>query len=203
MFLKERRGKRCFRIEAGKTIDKPTKRTTIDTEGPASWGSPERARRTHLSRPVAKGGHMHPNVARLTTPEECEQFAINVAEKYPDLALEAKRRAVELRAQQAGVKTDVEREALEAVYAYEAVLSEQKGKRIRASRTWQMIKRHGIIGAMERAVDRDDDPSGYKALVAMGMEDLSFEAVVLRHPSVFSPEAIAHCKKRLADYKVI
>jgi hypothetical protein len=75
---------------------------------------------------------MDPHIAKLTTPEECEQFAINVSETEPTLALAAKRRAVELRAQKAGAKTDAEREALEAVYAYEAVLAERKGKKVRA-----------------------------------------------------------------------
>src|SRR5688572_11015395 len=123
-----------------------------------------------------------PSVLKLTTPEECDQFAINVAQKHPELAVQARRRGVELRAQQAGAKSEAEREALQAVYAYEAVRTQPGGKRFRASRTWQMIKRHGIIGAVERAVDRDDDPAGYKALVAMNMKDLSFEAVVVRHP---------------------
>jgi hypothetical protein len=143
---------------------------------------------------------MDPSVARLASPEECEQFASNVGEKHPDLALQAKRRAVQLRAQQKGAKTDAEREALEAVYAYEAVLTAQQGKKIRASRTWQMIDRHGIVGAIERAVNRDDDTSGYKALVAMGMPDLSFEAVVLRHRDLFSADAVKRCEERLARY---
>ena len=43
---------------------------------------------------------MDERVARLETPEECEQFAINVADRLPDLALAARWRAVELRAAQ-------------------------------------------------------------------------------------------------------
>jgi hypothetical protein len=66
----------------------------------------------------------------------------------------------------------VEREALEAVYAYERVISKKRGKKVSASRTWQMIKRHGIIEAMERVVNRDDDATGYVALAEMGMLDL-------------------------------
>jgi len=59
-----------------------------------------------------------------------------------------------------------------------------------------MIKRHGIVEAVERAVNRNDNPLGYKALVEMGMQDLAFEAVVVRHPAVFSPEAVAHSQER-------
>lgn len=52
-----------------------------------------------------------------------------------------------------------------------------------------MINRHGIIQAVERAVNRKTEPMGYQALVEMGMADLAFEAIVLRHPDLFSEEA--------------
>src|SRR5256885_4124569 len=48
-----------------------------------------------------------------------------------------------------GAKTDVERECLAAVYAYEEVLSSGKHRRQRASRTWPMIERLGILPRSE------------------------------------------------------
>ena len=144
---------------------------------------------------------MDERIARLETPEECEQFAINVENRLPDLSLAARRRAVELRAAQHGATNAAEREALQAVYAYERVLCEKHGRTVRASRTWQMIKRHGIIVAAERAVNRKDVTSGYKALVEMGMHDFAFEAVVCRHPSVFSAEALERSRKRLKEWE--
>ena len=61
---------------------------------------------------------MDERIARLKAPEDCEQFAINVEERgKPDLAREARRRAVELRAATHGAETAAEREAFEAVYA--------------------------------------------------------------------------------------
>ena len=143
---------------------------------------------------------MDERVARLTTPDECEQFALNVQARLPDLARAARRRAVELRAAAHGATSAAEREALEAVYAYERVLSHKRGKKIRASRTWQMIKRYGIVDAVERAVSRSDDPAGYMTLVEMGMQDLSFEAVVVRHPEVFSEEAVSCSADRLRKW---
>jgi hypothetical protein len=89
-------------------------------------------------------------------------------------------------------------DALQAVYAYERVLSEGRGKKIRASRTWQMIARHGIIAAVERAVRRTENTKGYEALAKMGMQDLAFEAVVLRHPGEFSTEAVDRSRERLS-----
>lgn len=128
-------------------------------------------------------------IAKFKTPESCEQFALNVEERSPETALEARRRAIELRAEAHGATTAAEREALEAVYAYEWVLSQKRGKKVRASRTGQMIERRGIIDTVERVVTARDDATGYKPLIEMGMRDKAFEAVVLRHPEAFRPSA--------------
>ena len=137
----------------------------------------------------------------LATPEECEQLAVNVeARGKPELALEARRLAIELRAAAHGAKTAAEREALEAVYAYERAMSVLKSKKTRASRTWQMIERRGIIQAVEVVVSRSAESAGYTTLVKMGLEKMAFEAVVLRHPDVFSAEAVARSKQRLREW---
>ena len=142
---------------------------------------------------------MDERVRRLTTPEECEQFIKNVQERYPALAIEARRKAVELRTAAHGAQTAAEREALRAVYAYEEALSAKNGRKTKASRTWQMIKRHGIIKAVERAVNRKHETLGYTTLIEMNMQDFAFEAVVLRYPDLFSPETIERAKARMEE----
>jgi len=143
---------------------------------------------------------MDPRVAKLKTPQECETFAKNARERNaPQLAEEARQRAVQLRAETHGAKTEVERECLEAVYAYEEVLSAQKGKRQRAGRTWPMIHEHGILPAVERIVLKRTESVGYTALAEMGLKEFAFEAVILRHPEQFSPEAVARSRERLAE----
>jgi hypothetical protein len=143
---------------------------------------------------------MDETIAKFTTPESCEQFAVNVEAHSPERAKEARRRAVELRAAQHGAATAVEREALEAVYAYQRALTQQKGKTTHASRTWQMIKKHGIINAVERVVSRTQESAGYRVLAEMGMERMAFEAVVLRHPEVFSAETVERSKERMRQW---
>jgi hypothetical protein len=69
----------------------------------------------------------------------------------------------------------------------------------RASRTWQMIERHGVIGTVERAVNRPTETSGYRALVEMGLEEYAFEAVILRHPRLFSAEVVERSRQRLSE----
>jgi hypothetical protein len=115
----------------------------------------------------------------------------------PADATAKRRRYIQLRATGRQPQTPAERESYEAVYAYEEALSSQKGRTIRAGRKWLMIKEHGIIGAVERIVTRRKETEGYRVLVEMGMEDMAFEAVVLRHPESFSPEAVAASNDRL------
>ncbi|MBP8696432.1 MAG: hypothetical protein KBH73_08215 [Syntrophobacterales bacterium] len=126
----------------------------------------------------------------LETPAECDQLIKNVETRNPELAKRARRKKVQLLAIAHGAESDAEREALQAVYAYEEILTRKNRRKTRASRTWQMIDRWGIIGAIERAVNRPEETYGYKALVEMGMQEYAFEAVILRYPQFFSKAAI-------------
>jgi len=60
-----------------------------------------------------------------------------------------------------------------------------------------MIKRHGVLQAVERAVNRPAETAGYRALVDMGLGDYAFEAVVLRHRSLFSAQAAERSEARM------
>jgi len=144
---------------------------------------------------------MDPKVLKLMSPEACERFArnaIRLGERA--LADQALRRAVEIRASSYGASTDAEKECLKAIFAYEEVLSKKNGKRTRATRTWQMIHRHGILASVERVVARPTETAGYTALAEMGLMDFAFEAVILRHPALFSEEAVAQSRKRLKEW---
>lgn len=146
---------------------------------------------------------MDDKVKKLDTPEKCEIFAKNCVERgRPDLAIQARQRAVQLRAEAHGAQSEAEKEALEAVYAYQEVLSIKNGKKTRAQRTWQMIDRHGIIGAVERAVNRPTETQGYASLLEMGLESFAFETVILRHPDKFSAEAVSISKERINSREI-
>lgn len=144
---------------------------------------------------------MDPRIKRLTTVEACNRFAANATRLgRDDLADEARMRSVEIRAEFHGAESLAEKECLQAVYAYEEVLSKKNGRRTSASRTWQMIKRHGILEAAERAVNRDKETMGYTALIEMGLQNYAFEAVILRHPDVFSAAAVDRSRERLRSW---
>lgn len=143
---------------------------------------------------------MDHRVENLRTPAECEIFAKNAAaRKRPDLALEARRKAVDMQASTHEAASPVEAEAFAAVYAYEALLTRKNGKKTRATGTWQAIKRYGIIEAIQRAVSRPPETAGYETLREMGLQDLAFEALVLRYEAAFSDEAVQVSKARMAE----
>lgn len=141
---------------------------------------------------------MDDRVRKLKTPAECEIFAKNAKAKgFEVLALQAKRRAIELRAEAYGATSDAERECIQAIYAYEEILRNKHGKRVGASRTWGAVRRKGIIAAVEGFVDRTNATAGFNALEEIGLDNFAFEAVVLRHPSLFSESAVARSRARL------
>lgn len=136
-------------------------------------------------------------VGHLKTPEDCEQVALNVEAKQPAFAIAARRKAIEIKASTHKATTEAEEHSLQAVYAHERVMTLERGRKTRATREWTMITKHGFVVAMESIVKNPTANAGYQALVKMGMQDMLFEAVVLRHPDVFSVEAVAQSKQSL------
>jgi hypothetical protein len=136
-------------------------------------------------------------ISKLKTPEECRQFVV----KYSDLVRQARQRAIELRASSHEAEDIVEYELYQALYAYEDILSEKNNRRTRANRTWQMVKHYGIKLAAERAVNRNADAMGYKVLVGMGLQGLTFESVIVKYPGYFSNNAVKQAHKRLEELR--
>jgi hypothetical protein len=139
-------------------------------------------------------------VERLRTPAECEIFAKNATDRqHPELAEEARRKALNLQAAEHETTSPVESEAFAAVYAYELHLTRKNGRKTRATKTWAIVKSHGIIEAIQRAVSRTPDPAVVVALRELGLNDLTFEAVVVRHQAAFDAATVELSKTRLAE----
>ena len=130
---------------------------------------------------------MHELVMRIKDPELCYVFAANATHRgHPELALQAHRRAVDLRAEAHATSNEAELAAVRAIYAYEEALSYSKGKRIRATGTWQLVNRHGLLSALHRRLDSRGLDEMAPVLKELGMEDYSFAAVREAHPDAFS-----------------
>jgi hypothetical protein len=60
-----------------------------------------------------------------------------------------------------------------------------------------MIRRYGILDAVERAVKRKSETYGYTTLLEMGLDEYAFEAVVVLYSASFSSEAVLHSQQRI------
>jgi hypothetical protein len=63
-----------------------------------------------------------------------------------------------------------------------------------------MIEKHGMIEAVDRAVNRPEETQGYNSLVEMGLENFAFETVIVRYPDQFTTKALQISKERIAQW---
>jgi hypothetical protein len=133
---------------------------------------------------------MHELVQRIKRPELCYVFAKNATKRgHPELALQAYRRAVDLRAEQHEAESEAEQAALRSIYAYEEALSYSKGKRTRATGTWQMVTKHGVFTTLAKRIGARGVEDAKSVLKELGMEDYSFDAVREAYPQEFEQQA--------------
>ncbi len=121
---------------------------------------------------------MNELVARIEKPELCYVFADNALRRgRNDLVLQAYRRAVDLRAETHDNVTEEERLVLKALYAYEEALSFGERRRKRATGTWQMVKKEGILPTLKKRLNSRSIDEVDEKLERMEMGDYSFRAV--------------------------
>ncbi len=68
-----------------------------------------------------------------------------------------------------------------------------------ATRTRQMIDKHGEIDALSRLMVSADLQQGFKVLRDRDQLDKTFEAVVIRFKHLFKPDAVQAAQWRLAN----
>ncbi len=122
---------------------------------------------------------MHELVLRIKKPELCYVFVQNALKRgHDDLAIQAYRRAVDLKAEAHEEATsEAELMALKDFYAYEEAMSYGQGKRKRATGTWQMVNRVGILPTLHKRVQGKTGEDVQTALKLLNMEDYGFEAI--------------------------
>lgn len=91
---------------------------------------------------------------------------------------------------------ELELDFWKSIIALEFVLSQERGKTTRLSRTRQKIARVGIRKTLADLALSAEPSEGYFLLRDRGMLEMSAEAVVLRHPEQFDAETIAAAQKR-------
>jgi hypothetical protein len=133
---------------------------------------------------------MHQLVKRIGDPELCYVFARNAKRQgHPQLALQAYRRAVDLRAARHEAASEAEAAALRAIYAYEEALSYRRGRRTRATGTWQLVNRIGVLPALNKRLHSRGGDDMLPVLRELEMEDYSFQAVQAAFPEALAQAA--------------
>lgn len=94
-------------------------------------------------------------------------------------------------------ETEAERDAGEAIAAYEWVLSEKNDRKTYATRVRRMVKQHGILSAIARAVSNGEKSLGLRILADRGQLSYAFENVVLRHPDAFDADIVATARQTM------
>lgn len=121
---------------------------------------------------------MHELVMRIKEPAKCYVFAQNAINRgHENLAVEAYRRAVDLRAEEHEVENEAELMALKSFYAYEEALSYGERRRKRATGTWQMVNKYGILPTLEKRLNAKGIDEVMSRLKDLKMEDYSFHSV--------------------------
>jgi len=92
------------------------------------------------------------------------------------------------------VLTDAENRILDVIGEYWA-LQKRAGKPI--SRTLTQITNRGLLEAAETSVCRAKPTLGFQNLTDAGLDDLSYEKIVVEYPEEFSPRAIWFARRTL------
>jgi hypothetical protein len=117
-----------------------------------------------------------------------------------DLVLQCQVRIAKLAGAQ--YETALEREFWAAVSAAEELASQKNGRKTLLNRTRQKVKRVGIKKCLEDWAFHKGTTQGFDILVEGGHPELTGEAIVVRHPTEFSDEAVNAAKQRLIDYNI-
>lgn len=91
----------------------------------------------------------------------------------------------------------VSRDFWRMIHAFEELLTEERGRTTRLSRTRQKVQRVGVIKTLEDFALTREATDGFRMLMERGLPQLTGEAVILRHPDAFHPAVVDAAAARL------
>lgn len=144
-------------------------------------------------------------ISTIKSWEDLKSFEFNAAERNQlteELTLAINKRATTLAAQIISEKTGLdltdlspaEEKIVQVVSDYVSIMKKQ-GKY--PGRTLEQLKNRGLIGSAEVSVCKYTPTLGFKNLADFNHEELSYEQIVLEHPTEFSQRAIWFSRRTL------
>lgn len=135
-------------------------------------------------------------IGNCDDPEKLRSWIRNARDKgEPRVADAAFRRLVSvLPKEKPGT---VEHDFWQTIYAFEHVLSEERGKTTRLARTRQKVARVGETQTLQDWAMSTNSTDGFTMLLERNIPELTGEAIVLRHASQFDAEVVAAARRRL------
>lgn len=135
-------------------------------------------------------------VDTCNNPEQLRTLVKNARNRgATDLAEAAFRRLVKiLPSEQPGT---VEHDFWRTVHSFEEVLSEERGRTTRLSRTRQKVSRVGVRQTLIDWALSKTETEGFTMLLERGLADLAGEAIILRHQDGFDAEVVRAARARL------
>lgn len=92
----------------------------------------------------------------------------------------------------------VEHDFWTSIHAFEEVLTEEKERTTRLSRTRLKVTKEGVIKVLEGFATAKQPTDGFQMLLDRKMPELTGEAVILRHPEAFDTSVVEAARGRLA-----
>lgn len=136
------------------------------------------------------------HIAALDDPDRLRAMIANARRaKAPEVARAAFARLCEV--QPEAEPGTLEHDVWRAIHALEESLTEERGRTTRLTRTRQKIAKDGEAKTVSDLTLADKPSDGFAMLAEREMLDLSFEAVVLRHPGRFDDTVADAARARL------
>jgi hypothetical protein len=137
-------------------------------------------------------------IAHCEEPDKLRELIKNArARKQQDVADAAFKKLVSLvpSCERGTVAYDLWR----TVYAFEHLLTEERGRTTRLARTRQKIARVGELQTLADWAIGSNETDGFRMLLERGLPELTGEAIVLRHATEFSANVVEAAKRRLCN----